>query len=115
MNINLNYKRTEQQKNEDKMSDSELTAHYLDLAASTAYREGLGGQQLRIFGRIQRKVDAAIEQGEDEVTLEEAEKDFLRKTFEKCKVPAAISKFFMVLEDEVEGLKKLAAPESAGG
>jgi hypothetical protein len=66
------------------------------------HAQGIEGQQRRVFARIQRKLDEAIENKTSEIELEEAEKDLLRKSFRDCKVPAQIAKLFVVLEDEVD-------------
>lgn len=60
----------------------------------------------RIFARVQRKLDDAIESKSDEIELEKAEQDLLKKSFNECKVPAGIAKFFVVLEEEIERATK---------
>jgi hypothetical protein len=100
MRINLDYQRKPEAAAE--VPNQALTADYIDFAASNVHKDGLEGQQLRTFARLQRKLDAAVEAKQDEIELAEDEKDFLRKTFDKVKVPANLAKFFVVLEDEIE-------------
>jgi hypothetical protein len=85
-------------------SDAELTENYIAMAVQTKYPQGLKGQLRRVYGRIQRKMDSAIKEGADEIDLEVAEKDFLRKIFqdEELAIPANVSHLFTVLEDEIE-------------
>ena len=78
------------------------------MAVSQKYKDGLEGQKRRIFGRIQRKIDDAIDNKKDEIELEQAEKDFLRGVFkDEVKLPPLASKYIMVLEDEINALKSV--------
>jgi len=103
MNIDLDYKRTP--KAVEQISNSELTVDYINFAANSAHQGGLEGQQRRIFGRIQRKLDAAVEAKQTEVELELAELDFIVKCFEMAKFPANLSQYVMVLQDEIDRAK----------
>lgn len=87
-------------------SPSETTSNYIDGAVSSAHPQGVEGQMRRIYGRLQRKIDKAIEEGFNEVELEAAERDLLRKSFNDCKISAALSKYFVILEDEIERVCK---------
>lgn len=105
LNINLDYK-TPASNGQAQLSNRELTANYIDAAVGSSHSQGLEGQMRRIFGRVQRKIDEAIESGKDEIELEKAEQDFLRKSFSECKIPAQLVKYFVVLEEEVERATK---------
>lgn len=102
MKISLNYNQPEGSKN----TNSELTSDYINFAINSVHKDGVEGQLKRVVGRIQRKLDQAIEDKEDEVQLEEAEKDLIQKCFEKVKVPPQLIKYWIVLEDEIEKLGK---------
>lgn len=104
LKVLLDYKAPESKNGE--LRGVPLTADYINFAVGSAHPQGLEGQQRRIYGRIQRKLDDAIESSAEEIELENAESDFLRKAFESCKVPAAISKYFVVLEDAIEEATK---------
>lgn len=70
------------------------------------YRDGLEGQLRRIFGRIQRKCDDAVEKGYDVLELEDSEFDLIKDTFEDSKFPPVLSKYINVLEEEIERCAK---------
>lgn len=104
LKINLDYKRSATA--EPNVSNSELTSNYIEAAVAGTHPQGLEGQMRRTFARIQRKLDEAIEAKKDEIELEKAEQDLLRKSFNECKVPAGFAKYFTVLEDEIERATK---------
>ncbi len=105
LRINLDYKQP--QNGEGGLSNIQLTENYILHAVNGTHPQGLEGQMRRTFARIQRKIDEAIEANQDEIELEKAEQDLLRKSFNECKVPAQIVKYFTVLEEEVERATKL--------
>lgn len=103
--INLDYKRKDPKPGEEKdyLSNSELTQNYIEFAARSKYEKGLEGQLRRCFGRIQRKLDDAVDNKHDEVELEDAEIDFIVGIFDnKVLMPTALAKYLSVLEDEVD-------------
>lgn len=101
--INLPYQtEAEKVKSDTKLSNSELTLDYLTYAVNQKYPNGLEGQLRRIWGRIQRTLDQAIEANDDGVVLETAEKEFILKAFKDVKFPAKIAKFVIMLEDEID-------------
>lgn len=104
MKINLEYKRKANES--DKLSDPELTFDYISFAVNQKYREGLDGQMRRLWGRIQRKFDEAIDNLKGTVDLEESEKDFIRKAFDECKYPTHTAKYVAVLENEIDKFKE---------
>lgn len=97
MNINIDYGRKE----EDVIAvpNAELTQDYIAYAVSTAHKEGLEGQQRRIWGRIQRKFDTAIITKAYDVELEQAELDFIRSSFKEAKFTPALAKYVVILEE----------------
>lgn len=109
MNININYDR---KSSEDKeVSNQELTYGYVTYATNTKYKDGLEGQKRRIWGRIQRKFDEAVDKDKSSLELETAEIDFIKDVFKDAKFPPQIAKFVVLLEDEVDALGKKAAKQ----
>ena len=104
MLINIDYKQPISKQGELRLSNSEITQNYIQYAVLQTYKDGLEGQLRRILGRIQRKLDEAIENKKDEIELEQAEIDFIKKSFKDIKTPVELSKYFVLLEDEVEKL-----------
>ena len=102
MQINLDYKRPEPKKGEEQITNSELTVDYINYSVRTFYKDGLDSQWRRIWGRIQRKLDEALDTKVGEVNFEQAELDFLKKAVKEVKVPSELAKYFVVLEDELE-------------
>lgn len=100
MRINLEYN----QPKETTLSNAELTFDYITHAINKRHEKGLNSSQRRLWGRIQRKFDDAIEQKFDEVELEEAEIDFIKEAFRDVVFPASLAKFVVVLEDEIAKL-----------
>lgn len=87
---------------------NELTATYVQSAINLKYPQGLEGQVRRLWGRVQRKIDSALEEKKNEVELEDSEFDFIKKAVldETIKFPAHIAKYINVLEEELEKLAK---------
>lgn len=97
--LDIDYKRTPEQIAE--FSNPKLTVYYIDFAVSNFYKDGLNGQLLRIWGRLQRKLDDAVEAGDILLEIEQAEKDLISKAIEKANYPANLSKFVMIFQDQV--------------
>lgn len=100
MKVKLDYKLTEDELKAAK-SPQYMTADYIGHAVSQKYPEGLKGQLRRVYGRIQRKLDQAIEDDAASIKLEDGEKDFILDCFKDVKFPFNVAKFVMVLEDEI--------------
>lgn len=97
MKINLDYK----QKEGSEMSNQELTFDYITFAVNQKHKDGLSGSERRMFGRIQRKFDEAVEKLTNTVDLEMSEMDFIRDAFRDAKFPPQLAKYVTVLEDEL--------------
>lgn len=104
MRINLDYKMTEKEKGE--LTYSKFTQDLITAGVVNHYEKGLEGSMRRIWGRIQRKLDAAVEGNAEEVELEQAEIDFIKKAVESAKFDPRVAKFVAVLEEEIEKQKK---------
>lgn len=97
MKLNLEYKLP---KGTD-LSNEQLTVNYIETAISSANPQGLELQNRKIFSRIQRKLDEALE-SKKEVEFEKAELDLLVDSFRVAKFPPAASKYVVLLEQEIE-------------
>lgn len=62
----------------------------------------LQGQQGRIWGRIQRKLEDSIDKKTKTLELETAEVEFLKKAFENAKFPIAWFKLSILVEDALD-------------
>jgi len=112
MKVNLDYKLTAKEKEEIKISSQELTSNWITSGVASKYKDGLHGQLRRVWGRIQRKLDEAIDNDMEEIELEEAEKDFIKKVFsEDTSFPSGVAKIISVIEDEIESWGKDNKPE----
>ena len=106
LKLNLDYKITypddKRPENMDKEL-AELTKGYIEYAVTASNASGLAGKERRLFSKIQRKVEEAIEKEIYSVDLSEDEYWFLKKSFmdEKCKFNALLSKYIVILEDEI--------------
>ena len=112
LNLDLNYNQPKIQPkvpcpncgfllDEEVKTNLDLSINYIQFAVANAHSGGLGEQQRRIWGRIERKLDK-LEDESSEINLlelEQAEVDFLKKSFELAKVPSKLSKYFVVLEE----------------
>lgn len=99
--LNLEYKLTlsdKELKDKNKVF-SEITVSYISSSVEMKYKDGLEGQLRRLWGRIQRKMDEAIENKTYSIELENAEKDFIKNSFKEAKFPAALAKHITFFED----------------
>lgn len=103
LNIDIDYGRPEEM--QKSTPNPELTDNYINFAVNNFYAGGLESQWRRLWGRIQRKLDAALDKKEYEVQLERAEFDFITRAFAGAKFDSSLSKFVVVLEDILEKLK----------
>lgn len=106
MRVKLDYKQPPQVAGQPKNpSSQQLTLMYIQYAVKAKFPT-LKGQLMRIWGRIQRKLDEAVNENLDTIELEAAEIDFLRKCInDETQFPSEVSKFVVVLQDEIEQLK----------
>jgi hypothetical protein len=88
----------------NQLSNVELSANYIRHAVGSSHPKGIEGQQRRIWGRIDRAIDAAMDNGTATIDIEQAGVDFLKKAFKDCTVEAHIVKYFVVLEEELSQL-----------
>lgn len=112
MKVNLDYKRTGIYAEETKdISNQEMTANYINYVVGKKYPEGLkSGSLRRSYARLQRALDDAVENNQDEIELEQSQKDLLKECFKDSACPAGESKYFVVLEDEIDKLDGKETP-----
>src|SRR3990167_8247625 len=99
MNINIDFLRKEEEVK--KTPNPELVLDYISYIIAASHKDGVEGQMKRIVGRIQRKIDEAIESKNYEVNFETAELELLQTCFEKAKIPVHLVKHFNILEDKI--------------
>lgn len=106
MKINFKLGLSEKE-NPEKQSEQEIVYNWVLYAVSKKYEKGLKGQLLRVFGRLQRKFESAIDEKDDEIILEESEKDLIQKSFgDDVDFPSYSSKIVSVIMQEVENFNK---------
>lgn len=101
LKVDLDYGR--EQSAVDDVPNIALTRNYIIALVKNKYPQ-LQGQKLRIFGRIQRKLDKAVAENLHDIEIEEAEADILK---EACREPifeAQLAKFVVILIDEINNL-----------
>ena len=101
-NIALDYNRKPEAIKD--LSNAALTEDYISFAVKAHYKD-LDSQWRRVWGRIQRKIDAAIDSESHEMELDQSELDFILVAIKAAKFDANLSKFVVVLEDALEALK----------
>ncbi len=84
-----------------------LTCDYIISAVQMKHKEGIEGQLRRVFGRIQRKCDEALDKKYDVLELEDSEFDLIQDSFEDAKFPPILAKYINVLEAEIERAAKV--------
>jgi len=101
MKVNLDYPKAK----ESKETNQEMTRNFIELGTNSLYPQGFdSGSQRRTFGRLQRKLDEAVEKRLDEIELADDERDLLKEVFitKNPKLPPSWSKWLGMVEDEIE-------------
>lgn len=105
MKINIEYN-IKAQEGIEKVSNQEVTFNYISAAVNQKYEKGIEGGLRRMWGRIQRKFDDAITANADEITLDQSEKDFIKRCVSDCRYHPAVAKYIQLLEDEIASWDK---------
>lgn len=105
LNLKLDYKFAKNEEPNDPSLQA-LMRNYIQYAAGQSYPQGLEGGKRRIFGRIQRKLDDAIDADSAYIALEEAEKDLVKELWNKTNFPSAEAKYVNVAEEEIFALER---------
>lgn len=69
----------------------------------------LSGSQGRMWGRIQRKIENAIDEKLDEITFETGEVDFIKTALDGAKLPITWFKWSILIEEALNEVEKLPA------
>lgn len=102
IDIDYKVKSFKDSKQEEKtVAYSDMSYNYVTYAVSKKYQDGLEGQLRRMWGRIQRKFEEAIDTKKGEVNLETNELEFIQKAFNECKFPADVSHYVTLFEEEL--------------
>ena len=84
-------------------AQGELTKMYIDFAITSAHRDGLDSQFRRLYASIEKKINAALEDGSYLVDLTEGEFQFIKAAFDNkdAKFSPSLAQYVIVLEDEL--------------
>lgn len=111
MKVNIDYGRTPEM--EAQSSNQALTRDYMEFQVQQTFPNLEGKEQVRIYGRLQRKFDKAVDEKSEEINLEEAEKDFIKDAFKTVKFPAQIAKYAVRLVDVIDSWDEKKTAEAA--
>lgn len=111
MKLTVDYKKNEPKKGEEIESDIDTTVNLISYCVSKAYPDGFDGNGplRRMYGRLQRKMEDAVESQTNELDLESAELDLVIKALKDAQTPIGWSKYMGALEDALHELPKSEA------
>ena len=89
---------------EGERSPQWLTNYYIGYAVDAKYKDGMRPRDRRMYARLQDNLDDAIKHNADTIEIERAELELVKDAFRDCKFPAQLSRFVVVLENEIERL-----------
>lgn len=87
---------------EGEKSNQWLTNYYIGYAVDAKYKDGMRPRDRRMYARLQDKLDDAIKHNVKTIEIERAELELVKDAFKDCKFPAQLSRFVVVLEDELD-------------
>lgn len=100
LKLEIEYKRKAESIEE--MSNIDLTIDYIGYIVDDTHKEKqLTGQMMRLWGRLQRKLDKASDEKAKWIEIEDAEKDFIENALDKAHFPTKQSKWMMIFAEEV--------------
>ena len=82
-------------------TSQEVSSNYIIFAMNNKNPQGLEGQARRIFGRLQAKLDEAIENKSECLELETSEFELIKKNIEEAKFPVQFSQNLLMLEEAI--------------
>jgi len=85
------------------MSNVAVSQDYINFAVKQKYPQ-MDGQKLRMYGRLQRKLDRAVDENLPSVELEQAEVDLIKLAFRDVKFDASLAKYVVHMMDVIEDL-----------
>lgn len=89
-----------------KVTNAEVTADYILYAINSAHPNGLDKRTRKITSRIQGKLDVALETKAESVDFESSELDLIKESFQEAKFAAGLSRYVVILEDELSRTEK---------
>lgn len=91
-----------------KEQNIETTCNLISAAVNKAHPEGFDGNGglRRVWGRLQRKMEAAMDNNTNEIEMDEAEADLIKKALTNAKMPLQWSKYINLLEDALYEMAK---------
>lgn len=98
LNLNISYNPNHLPEGDTNIS---MTSRLVQHAVNTHYKDGLKGQMLRTYGRIQKKIDEAVENKVNDIKLEESEKDLIKKAIDEVSFHPALAGLVMALQDGI--------------
>jgi len=106
LNVDYRVKKTDDPKEKVDTAKAELSKSYIEVAVTGAYPKGLNGQLRRVFGRIQSKINEAMDSKTFEIELTDLELNFLQGAFksDNALFTATLAEYVIVLEDELFGI-----------
>lgn len=102
LKLDLDYQRNKQQEKE--LSSIGLSSNYIHFAVAQVHQQGLKGQLRRVWGRLQRKLESAVQDNLNSIILDEDEQKLVISSFADVSFPPDLAKYVIVLEDEIEKL-----------
>lgn len=107
MKLSVDYKKSPAKDGEVKEADIETTQNVISFAISKTNPDGFDGNGplRRMYGRLQRKMEAAVESGANEFDIETAEVEMVLKALRDAHMPIGWSKFVSALEDALHELQ----------
>lgn len=115
--LDLPYPKDPAPEGKEEQSNIDITKQMIGYGINNTYTKGLQGQLRRIWGRLQRKIDEAVDQGVESIEVTKSELELINKVLD-VSVPWNWAKLWAVLEDHVTSLyltkdpvAETAAPE----
>lgn len=98
LKLNIDYQRKAE---DSKESAVETTVNLIFHAMNSQHKNGLSGQSLRTWGRLQRKLEDALEDDISILEIEDAEFDLIEKPIEEATYPLPWAKLVCVFQDNL--------------
>src|SRR4051812_41889892 len=73
-------------------SAQEMTSNFISYGVSQRHKDGLSSRDRRIWARLQRRLEEAVDTGVSEIDLEAAEFEFIHDSFKDQKFPSGDAK-----------------------
>lgn len=112
MKLSVEYLRSKPKDGAETESDSQTTSNIISYAIQKAYPDGLDGNGplRRMYGRLQRKLDTAVDDGENSIEVDQSEVDMISKAMTTAKFPTNWSSLVDQLEEALREVVANPAP-----